>query len=64
MLKSSENPKRAPTQIQYQYSSVNILLALRRAFPTVGSGTLGSKFGCNGSLEIFDFNHIYRKSHA
>lgn len=39
-----------------------MLLALRRAFPTVGSGILGSKFGCKASLNIFDFNHIYLKS--
>ncbi|KAF7820258.1 Pleiotropic drug resistance protein 2 [Senna tora] len=34
MLKSKEKLRRAPTDIQYQESSVNSPLALRRAFPT------------------------------
>lgn len=33
--------------IQYQYSSVNMPLVFRRAFPTVGSEILGSILGCN-----------------
>jgi len=45
MLKSREKPRRAPIQIQYQYSSVYMLLTLRRASPTVRPGILLSLFG-------------------
>lgn len=36
MLKRREYPRSAPMQIQYQYSSTNNPLSLRRVFPTVG----------------------------
>lgn len=45
MLKRRENPKSAPTQIQYQYSSVKKPLDWRRTFQTVVAFTLGSVFG-------------------